>query len=139
MNRQGPTEPSSTPPLCAIIFLLFVALSAALGRIPPAALGLYLVASAAAFLAYALDKSAALNDRWRTRERTLLLLGLVGGWPGALAAQGLLRHKTRKVSFQGLFWATVALNCCALAWLFSASGARMLRSLPGSTWGLPWP
>jgi uncharacterized membrane protein YsdA (DUF1294 family) len=110
-----------------------------LGRLPPVVLGLYLGASSVAFLAYALDKSAAVNDRWRTRERTLHLLALVGGWPGALAAQGLLRHKTRKVSFQGLFWATVVLNCCALAWLFSASGARMLRSLPAAPWGTPWP
>lgn len=139
MTRTGPTDRSTMPPLCAVIFLLFVAASVSLGRLPPVVLGLYLGASTASFLAYALDKSAAMNDRWRTRERTLHLFSLMGGWPGAMAAQRLLRHKSRKVSFQGLFWTTVALNCSACAWLFSASGARMLRSLPDSLWRLPWP
>jgi uncharacterized membrane protein YsdA (DUF1294 family) len=33
---------------------------------------------------------------------------LLGGWPGALLAQQCFRHKTRKVSFQLLFWMIVA-------------------------------
>ena len=58
-----------------------------------------------------IDKSAALSGRLRTSEDTLLVVGLLGGWPGALIAQKLLRHKSRKGSFQLLFWGTVALNC----------------------------
>lgn len=76
---------------------------------------LYAVASAACFIAYALDKSAARQGRRRTPERTLLLLGLAGGWPGGLAAQRLLRHKSSKSSFLARFWLTVALNLAALA------------------------
>jgi uncharacterized membrane protein YsdA (DUF1294 family) len=58
----------------------------------------------------------------------LHLFALAGGWPGALIAQRLLRHKTKKQSFQVVFWATVALNCGILGWLFSSSGADALRA-----------
>jgi uncharacterized membrane protein YsdA (DUF1294 family) len=75
---------------------------------------LYAVASVACFIAYALDKSAARQGRRRTPERTLLLLGLAGGWPGALAAQQLLRHKSSKTSFLAKFWFTVILNLALL-------------------------
>jgi uncharacterized membrane protein YsdA (DUF1294 family) len=75
---------------------------------------LYLSASVTAFTAYALDKAAARSKQWRISENTLHLFSLLGGWPGALAAQKLLRHKSRKLSFQIAFWSTVALNCVAL-------------------------
>ena len=74
----------------------------------------YGLGSVVCFLAYAFDKSAATAGRWRTPERTLLLLGLAGGWPGGLVAQHLLRHKTAKPSFRAAFWATVALNVAGL-------------------------
>lgn len=68
---------------------------------------------------YYRDKSAAKNNEWRTAENSLHLLALVGGWPGALTAQKLLSHKSKKQSFQIIFWMTVALNCGALGWVFS--------------------
>ncbi len=78
------------------------------------AAALYAVASAACFIAYALDKAAARQGRRRTPERTLLLLGLAGGWPGGLAAQRLLRHKSSKTSFLVKFWLTVIVNLALL-------------------------
>ncbi|WEF35009.1 DUF1294 domain-containing protein [Pseudoduganella chitinolytica] len=66
------------------------------------------------YVAYARDKSAARTGRRRTPENTLLLLGLIGGWPGALLAQRRLRHKTAKASFQVRFWLTVLVNVAAL-------------------------
>jgi uncharacterized membrane protein YsdA (DUF1294 family) len=54
---------------------------------------------------------------------------VVGGWPGALAAQRLLRHKSSKQEFQTVFWVTVVVNCGALGWLFTAPGAELLRSV----------
>lgn len=70
----------------------------------------YGVASVACFIAYALDKSAAVERRQRISERTLLLLGLFCGWPGALLAQRMLRHKSSKTSFLLKFWITVLMN-----------------------------
>ncbi len=129
----GKRAPTSAPPGqgsvslgFAAAFLLFLAGSALAGRLPMAVLGWYLVASLVAFSAYALDKSAARNDRWRTRESTLHLFALVGGWPGALAAQRRLRHKSSKRSFQIGFWVTVILNCGALAWLLPPAGAAAI-------------
>lgn len=73
--------------------------------------------SALSFIAYALDKSAANQNLQRTQEKTLHLFDLLCGWPGGLLAQQVYRHKTRKTSFQIMFWITAALNCAALYWL----------------------
>ena len=43
-------------------------------------------------------------------ESTLHVVRLACGWPGALLAQQLLRHKSSKPSFQSTYWATVVLN-----------------------------
>ncbi len=123
---------SNAPLVLAAAFLVFVAGSAFAGKLPFAVLALYLAASAVAFITYALDKSAARNDQWRIQESTLHFFALVGGWPGALAAQRLLRHKSKKQSFQIAFWAIVAVNCGALVWLFSSAGAEALHSILGA-------
>ena len=78
--------------------------------VQPVVIAIYVLASLVAFLAYALDKSAAIQKRWRTSEGTLLLIGLACGWPGALLAQQFLRHKSSKPSFVAAFWMTVLLN-----------------------------
>jgi uncharacterized membrane protein YsdA (DUF1294 family) len=100
----------------AALFLASLCVAAARGAVPLAVPIVYGVASAAAVIVYAADKSAARRDEWRTPERTLHLLALVGGWPGALVAQTLFRHKTRKMSFRLVFWITVVVNCAALVW-----------------------
>jgi uncharacterized membrane protein YsdA (DUF1294 family)/cold shock CspA family protein len=82
--------------IIAMAFLLMLGSLFMAGRLPAAVAGLYLLASVAAFIVYALDKSAAQRQQWRTQESTLHLLALIGGWPGALAAQQLLRHKSKK-------------------------------------------
>ena len=85
-----------------------------------ALLVLYLAASAASVVLYAIDKSAATRGQWRVSESTLHGLALIGGWPGALVAQRLFRHKSRKPSFQAAFIVTVVLNCAFLLWFWSA-------------------
>ncbi|MGV8900317.1 MAG: DUF1294 domain-containing protein [Burkholderiaceae bacterium] len=122
-------ERSKVLPILSVAFLVFLVVSAIFGKLPFSVPGLYLVASVITFFAYALDKSAARKNQWRTKEDTLHILALIGGWPGALAAQRLLRHKSKKQSFQTIFWATVVLNCGALGWMFSSEGTEMLHSL----------
>lgn len=121
-RHGGPAPWSAARALAMAGFVLVYLAVALLCQVPAWVAGLYLVASAVCFLAYAIDKSAATAGRRRTPERTLLLLGLVGGWPGALLAQQLLRHKTRKTTFRAAFWATVALNVLAFVALFAPLG-----------------
>ncbi len=115
----------------AVIFLIFVGISALSAKIPFHILALYIAASLLTFIMYALDKSAARSGERRTQESTLHVLSLVGGWPGALIAQQKLRHKSKKQSFRSLFWVTVLLNCGVFAWLFTSTGAATLQSLMG--------
>ena len=70
----------------------------------------YLVASALAFGLYWYDKKQAQTGQWRTPENVLHGAELLGGWPGALVAQQMFRHKTRKLSYQVFFWLIVTLH-----------------------------
>lgn len=102
----------------AILFLTAIGSLAARGTLPPAIPLLYVAASLATGIAYGIDKSAARIGGRRISEQTLHLLSLIGGWPGALIAQQAFRHKSRKASFRLAFWATVGINCAALAWFY---------------------
>lgn len=88
--------------------------------------GFYALMSALSFSLYGLDKRASTRGGWRTSEARLHLVELLGGWPGALLAQWVFRHKTRKTSFQVMFYVAVVANLAALAWILYAGlgGAR---------------
>lgn len=101
----------------ACIFFAGVCALAITGALPPIVPALYAGASLISIALYRSDKAAAMESRRRTPEQTLLLLGFLGGWPGAAVAQSVFRHKSRKASFQALFWTIAALNAAALIWL----------------------
>ncbi len=122
-GRSQASGRSVARPLLACGFFAALALLVAFGRLPVWALGVYAGISALTFLAYASDKAAARSNAWRTRESTLHMLGLAGGWPGALLAQHLIRHKSSKQSYQYSLWFTVIVNCMALGWLISTASA----------------
>jgi uncharacterized membrane protein YsdA (DUF1294 family) len=87
----------------------------------------YLSLSLATFLLYARDKAAARRQARRTPEKTLHLLALLGGWPGAWCAQRWLRHKSSKPSFRRVFWLTLLINLAVPAYLLSPYGAGTLE------------
>lgn len=78
------------------------------------------VLSLAAFVIYGIDKRRAQLERDRIPERTLHLLSLAGGWPGAVLGQKVFRHKTVKKKFRLVFWLTVFGNLVAAVILFAA-------------------
>ncbi len=105
--------------IIAPLFLAAVAFSSFhLNKIPRLFFWWYVIASLLTFIIYARDKAAAKSGSWRTPESSLHLLALLGGWPGAVLAQQVLRHKSKKQSFRVVFWITVLLNCAAFAMLF---------------------
>ena len=76
-----------------------------------------------AFGAFWFDKRAAEGGRYRVPERTLLLLAIVGGTSGAIAAQQLFRHKTRKEPFRTILWLIAAVQALLLALLYARAAA----------------
>jgi uncharacterized membrane protein YsdA (DUF1294 family)/cold shock CspA family protein len=110
-----------------LLFCVGLALSVLVGPLPPVVGGTYVAMSVIAFLAYAIDKNAAQKGRWRTKESTLHLFALLGGWPGALLAQNWLRHKTSKTEFKHVYWITVLLNLGGLYWLHTTQGIQFLN------------
>ena len=129
LAKRAPKKSSRTAIVFALLFFAVLLVSAIAGKLSPLLLIGYTVLSVVTFIAYALDKSAAQSGSWRTGEGSLLLLGLAGGWPGALIAQQTLRHKTKKASFRSAFWITVMVNCAALGWLHTDNGKDAVRNL----------
>lgn len=70
---------------------------------------------------YGADKFAAKKAWRRVPEFTLLIFGIVGGWPGAILGQQIFRHKTQKQPFKTYFILSVIVNSIAIAavyWLY---------------------
>ena len=116
----------------SVVFLLIVGLSVLLQKLPVIILVFYTLISMFTYIFYAIDKKAAKDGSWRTKENTLHLLAIAGGWPGALIAQQTLRHKSKKELFRIVFWITVLLNCSIYFWLFTPTGSSTLNSVMSS-------
>lgn len=110
--------------LFAAVALLGLAAGMAVGAFPVWIGWVYFGASLWTVVLYAWDKQRARRARGRIAERTLHFLELAGGWPGALLAQRILRHKNQKFSYQRTFWLIVLLHLCAWA----AVGVWMMKS-----------
>jgi len=67
------------------------------------------------FILYADDKYRAEHGKWRTSEAVLHSFELMGGWLGGFIAQQKLRHKSRKNSYQVVFWTIVIIH--QIGWL----------------------
>jgi uncharacterized membrane protein YsdA (DUF1294 family)/cold shock CspA family protein len=127
-----PVQPTS-PLLGILVIAAFVAIYVLVevncGPIPLWQPIAYLGVSAVTFGAYAIDKSAARLKRRRVAETSLILLGMFGGWPGAILAQQLLRHKTAKLSFRAVFWLSVLINVAVFVWLNAPGVAQALADV----------
>ena len=58
-----------------------------------------LIVNVIGFFAMGIDKFKAKNNMWRTKEKTLFTIALVGGSIGAIFGMYTFRHKTKHTSF----------------------------------------
>lgn len=129
-----PLRPTS-PIVGAVAILAFAAIYVLVavfwGPVPLWVLFYYLVVSAITFGCYAIDKSAARLKRRRVAETSLIILGMLGGWPGAILAQQVLRHKTVKRTFLAVFWLSVLINVFVFVALNAWPVVRALSEVLG--------
>jgi uncharacterized membrane protein YsdA (DUF1294 family) len=71
--------------------------------------GWLVLLSIIAFIAYGVDKKKAKSGKWRTKEKTLLMLSFLGGAFGGYPAMLIFRHKTK-----GEHWYFTAVNWLGL-------------------------
>lgn len=124
-SSRKPTQPTSQVPAGAgLAYFLMLAWSALIAwglwaqHLPLWTLAALAAVNVATLWSYAADKNAARSGAWRTPEKKLHLLAVLGGWPAAWLAQQNMRHKSRKTAFRTVYWFTVVLNCAVLAlWL----------------------
>lgn len=80
----------------------------------------YLAASLLCYGIHGLDRRAATRSRWRVSEPVLLLLGVAGGWPGAVLAHQLLPLDGIRPAYRALFWLGAVANMVGLVLLTAA-------------------
>ncbi|GAA4124072.1 DUF1294 domain-containing protein [Aminobacter aganoensis] len=94
-----------------------------------------LAVNVAAFAAFWRDKRLARSGARRIPEKTLLWLAFAGGSLGALSAQHLFRHKTRKEPFRSRLYGIVLLQAVALTalviWLIAPQWVSGLLNVVG--------
>ncbi|MCX5690364.1 MAG: DUF1294 domain-containing protein [Planctomycetota bacterium] len=92
----------------AILALMFASLTAVMSLIT--------------YVSFAIDKRRAINGSWRTRESTLQLMELLGGWPGAVLAMMVIRHKTKDAKYRMIHHLIIGLH--VVIWFFMINGLR---------------
>lgn len=64
------------------------------------------------------DKKAAINNKWRVPESTLMILGLFGGAVAMLITMKKIRHKTKHAKFMVGLPIEIALQIVILVLLY---------------------
>ena len=114
LRANKPTSQRKRNVIVLSIFSGALALFTLSGRLPFIVPIVYGAVSLLTMLLYGIDKSAAKKEKRRVSEAKLHILSLLGGWPGALLAQQIFKHKRSKSSFMRVYWVTVLVNLILL-------------------------
>ncbi len=110
-----------------LLVLVFTTASVRLHWTSDVYLGSTVLFSVIAFLAMGLDKSKAGRGKRRIPELSLHMFEMLGGWSGSLLGQRTFHHKTRKLTYQGVFWGIVCVHLILIAWT-----VYMWKTLPST-------
>ena len=91
---------------------------------------IFLLFNVVTFCLYWWDKEEERGGHWRVSQARLLQVPCLGGNVGAVAAQRLLRHKTRKEPFRTQLMAILVLHAALVpaALIFGPTLLDMLRA-----------
>ncbi|WGV98391.1 DUF1294 domain-containing protein [Vibrio sp. YMD68] len=106
--------------VCSAVWLIYY---------PPIVLLHYVFLSSATYLVYLYDRGAEVENRTRIPELVLHTLSFIGGWPGAVLAQTLLRYQSSEESYRYRFWCAISANIMLFAYTFSAPGEQTLYNV----------
>jgi uncharacterized membrane protein YsdA (DUF1294 family)/cold shock CspA family protein len=127
-SAQKSDKKWETPSVVALlVFVVSYLISTLMWNLPWQVGAAYVVMSLICAGFYWHDKVSARLREWRTSEAALFMLGVFCGWPGAIVAQQVLRHKTSKKSFRVMHWTSAVMNMV----LFYLVSTPLLRTIPG--------
>ena len=116
----------------SLAFLLMIIALVYLQKLSGVIIYFYLMLSIITFSFYRMDKFSAKKRYWRISEKRLHFMSLFGGWPCALLAQQILRHKSSKRSFRIISVLTVLVNLASLVALFTKQRQLMMQFVDAS-------
>ena len=128
-KKSNQSKNNTLSSIFTVLFCIGLILSVLNGKVPVFVGIVYLAINLVTILVYAKDKYSAKNNRWRTPEATLHLLSLIGGWPGALFSQRVLRHKISKNEFVRVYWVTAFFNLSGLLVMYTEQGQYLLYDI----------
>lgn len=118
----------SATTLFSLSYLAFVGMCVLMQKASIVIFAAYSALSVYGYVIFVLDKKAAINGGYRTREKWLIVTCLWGAWPGVLFAQVKCRHKTKKQPFKTLMWLAIGANCATFLVMMTPVGDRSIES-----------
>lgn len=83
---------------------------------------LFLIFNIAGMVVVAVDKSKAIDHRWRIPERVFFTMAVLGACPGIYGGCLLFRHKTKHKSFMWGLPAILVLQAVLIIWFWASKG-----------------
>lgn len=80
-----------------------------------------IIMSILTIIIYGIDKIRAINNMWRIKETTLLIISLLFGSIGGLFSMYIIRHKNHKVKFVILNWVFLIIHIALGLFLYTIS------------------